>query len=52
MSVQDMFITKGSFGSQPQFIKSNFGSYKLFGLCLIFATLVVSHFINYMAHLS
>jgi hypothetical protein len=34
---------KGLFGSQPQFAKLNFGSHKLFGLCLIFATLVVCH---------
>jgi hypothetical protein len=46
-------LTKGLFGFQPQFAKPNFGSHKLFGLCLVFATLVVlPHFINYMAHLS
>jgi hypothetical protein len=33
----------GLFGSQPQFTKPNFGSHKLFGLCLVFATLVVCH---------
>jgi hypothetical protein len=34
---------QGSFGSQPQFAKPNFGSHKLFGLCLVFVTLVVCH---------
>jgi hypothetical protein len=34
---------KGLFGSQPQFAKPNFGSHKLFGLCLVFAILVVCH---------
>jgi hypothetical protein len=31
--------TEGLFGSQPQFAKLNFGSHKLFDLCLVFATL-------------
>jgi hypothetical protein len=35
--------SKGSFGSQPQFAKSNFGIHKLFGLCLVFTVLVVCH---------
>jgi hypothetical protein len=29
----------GLFGFQPQFAKPNFGSHKLFGLCLVFVTL-------------
>jgi hypothetical protein len=35
------FLSKNLFGSQPQFAKPNFGRHKWFGLCLIFATLIV-----------
>jgi hypothetical protein len=36
-------LTLGPVWFQPQFAKLNFGSHKLFGLCLVFATLVVCH---------
>jgi hypothetical protein len=43
LKVSTMPPISGLFGSQPQFAKLNFGSHKLFGLCLVFTTLVVCH---------